>query len=76
MSLGKSIKVLTGDENDPQEIFRGIISGLELVIETGQQPNLIVLAEDALQKARLARHTRLHPAGTIRSIIETIAIKA
>lgn len=73
LSLGKSIRVLAGDENDPQEIFSGIISGLELVIEDGRQPELIVLAEDALQKARLTRLTRLHSAGPLRDIVEAIA---
>lgn len=33
----------------------------------------MVLAEDALQKARLARHTRLHDAGPLRDIIQSVA---
>lgn len=73
LSIGKPIKVWTGDHNDPEEIFRGTISGLEMVIEEFKEPRLHVLAEDALQKARLTRHTRLHGAGTLRSIIQSIA---
>lgn len=73
LSIGKPIKVWTGDNNDPEEIFRGTISGLEMVIEEFKEPRLQVMAEDALQKARLTRHTRLHGAGTLRSIIQSIA---
>lgn len=73
LSLGNSIKILAGDQEDPQEIFRGIISGLELNIDQGEQPVLTVLAEDALQKARMTRHTRLHSEGSLRDIAESIA---
>jgi len=72
LSIGKSIKVWTGDHNDPEEIFRGVISGLEMVIEQDQQPLLHVLAEDALQKARLKRHTRIHAAGSVTSIVQSV----
>lgn len=72
LSIGKPIKVWTGDHNDPKEIFRGTISGIEMVIGGFREPRLHVLAEDALQKARLKRQTRLHHAGSIRSIIQPI----
>ena len=73
LSLGKSVTILAGDRNDPTELFRGRISGLEMVIGQDLQPNLVVLAEDALQKARLSRRTRLHNAGTVSSIARDIA---
>lgn len=73
LSLGKSIKILAGDESDPQEIFRGVISGLELALEQMQEPELIVLAEDALQKARMVRYTRLHTDSTLYSLVESVA---
>lgn len=73
LSIGKAITVRTGDHSDPQEIFQGVVSGLEIVFDQDQQPLLNLLAEDALQKARLTRHTRLHSAGTLRSIIEAVA---
>lgn len=73
LSLGKPITIRVGDYNDPQELFQGRISGLEMVVEPDLQPKLIVLAEDALQKARLSRRTRLHGAGTVGSIAESIA---
>jgi len=73
LSLGKSIKILAGDESDPREIFRGVISGLELVMEQQQEPELIVLAEDALQKARMARQTRLHTDTSLQSLVQSVA---
>lgn len=73
LSLGKLMKISIGDQSDPLELFQGVISGLEIVMSQDRQPRLIVLAEDALQKARLTRHTRLHPAGTLSSIIQSIA---
>ncbi|MCP4181738.1 MAG: phage late control D family protein [Hyphomicrobiales bacterium] len=73
LSLGKSMIIRAGDQNDPQELFRGVISGIEMLVHGGQQPRLIVLAEDALQRARLARRTRLHPAGTVSSIVRSVA---
>jgi len=73
LSIGKSLRVMAGDQNDPQEIFHGTITGIEMVVEQDQQPVLIVLAEDTLQKARMSRHTRLHSAGTVQSIVQSVA---
>jgi len=73
LSIGKPVKIWAGDHNDPEEIFRGTISGLEMVIDDMEEPRLHVLAEDSLQKARLHRQTRLHGAGSIHSIVEPIA---
>ncbi len=73
LSIGKSIRIMAGDESDPQEIFRGLISGLELVLEDRQEPELIVLAEDALQKARMARYTKMYADTTLSSLVATVA---
>lgn len=59
LSLGRAIRVVAGDTHEPQEIFRGVISGLELVMDAAAPPALIVLAEDGLQAARMARRTRV-----------------
>lgn len=73
LSLGKSITVRAGDRRDPRELFQGTISGLEMIIAQQAQPLLVVLAEDALQKARLTRRTRLHGAGRVSDIAAAIA---
>lgn len=72
LSFGKSVTVWSGDHDDPEEIFRGVISGLELVMEETKEPQLLVLAEDSLQRARMNRHARLHNAGTVQSIIQAM----
>jgi phage protein D len=73
LSLGKSIRVWTGDNNDPTEIFKGTITALEMQMDSSDEPKLMVLAEDALQKARLTRHTRLHAAGSLDAMIRSVA---
>jgi len=73
LSLGKSIRVLGGDNNDPVELFRGTITALEMQMGGDSEPRLMVLAEDALQKARMTRRTRRFESGTLRSIIESAA---
>jgi len=73
VALGSPVKVFGGDETDPIELFRGTITGLEYVREEGEDPHLIVLAEDSLQAARMSRRTRLHSAGPVRDMVETVA---
>lgn len=73
LSLGKSVKVSAGDQSDPQEIFRGTITALEMQMSGTSEPRLMVLAEDALQKARLCRRTRLFDAGSLCDIIQSVA---
>jgi len=72
LSLGKSVKVWVGDQNDPQEVFQGKITALEMQMGEGAQPKLMALAEDGLQKARLTRRTRLYDAGTVADIVRAI----
>nr|WP_319491948.1 contractile injection system protein, VgrG/Pvc8 family [uncultured Desulfobacter sp.] len=73
LSLGKAIRVLGGDNNDPVELFRGTVTALEMQIGGGSEPQLMVLAEDHLQTARMTRRTRLFEADSLRSIIESVA---
>jgi Bacteriophage probable baseplate hub protein len=70
---GAAIRVLTGDAGDPQEVFAGTISAVELAVAEGGEPQLRVFAEDALMAWRMVRRTRTFPAGTVRSIIEALA---
>lgn len=57
--IGSRITIYTGDENQPREIFRGVVSGLEADFSEGNPAELVVMAEDALQRARLARRTKV-----------------
>jgi uncharacterized protein len=73
LDFGKTIAVFAGDATGPQEIFRGAITGLEGVFPEDGAPELVVLAEDALQRARMARRTAVHDNATISGIAGTLA---
>ena len=70
LSLGKPIIVYSGDRLDPRAIGRGTITAVEMVIEPQQQPELVVLSEDDLVKARMSRKTRLFTDSTAGDVIE------
>ncbi len=73
LKFGAAIVVSAGDASAPVELFRGVITALENLFEADATPRLTVLAEDALLKARLARRTVTHAAGTLADLIRTIA---
>ncbi|MEL7240052.1 MAG: hypothetical protein AAGK78_14440, partial [Planctomycetota bacterium] len=52
LRLGVPIKVYSGEEDSPQEIFQGKITGIEACFSVDGPPELVVLAEDALTRAR------------------------
>ena len=54
LKLGAEIAVYAGDEAQPREIFHGTITAIEGEYATGSPPEMTVLAEDALQRARMA----------------------
>jgi phage protein D len=72
VKLGSAIKVYAGATLEPQEIFDGVATALE--IETGPDaaPTFAVLAEDKLQHARKTRRSRViadvSPADLVRLI--------
>src|SRR5204862_5460085 len=57
--LGAAIKVCAGDETAPREIFQGIITATEAEFPVDGPPALTVLAEDAFQRARMHRRTKV-----------------
>jgi len=73
LKLGAKIAVYAGDENAPKEIFRGIITGLEAEFSELGPPELVVLAEDALQQARLSRRTKVWENTSIADIAKELA---
>jgi Bacteriophage probable baseplate hub protein len=72
LKLGANLEAYAGDETEPREIFRGKITALEADFRTGVPPELTVLAEDALQAARLARRSKVYtdqsPADIVRAV--------
>ena len=73
LDLGKEMAVAFGPEHDRTELFRGRIGALELEIADGDQPHLLVHAEDALMRERHRRFSRLHAGGPLRKILADIA---
>jgi phage protein D len=75
LSLGRRVAVRAGDEQNPVEIFRGDISALEFVARSGDPPQLVVLAEDALQKSRMRRRTELHENRNVAELVQAVAAR-
>jgi phage protein D len=73
VGLGASVEVYTGEEDAPQELFRGKVTALEWTGDDHEPPTLTLHAEDALQRARLARRTRVFERATIADVAAQVA---
>lgn len=73
LDLGKDIQVYLGDEREPREVFRGVVTALEWRFGPSETPELVVLAEDALQRARLARRSATYADATPAEVVNTMA---
>lgn len=73
LRLGAAIVVYSGDETAPQEVFRGHITGLEADFPADGAPELVVLAEDALQRSRMARRTKIYENATLADLGRQLA---
>jgi len=73
LKLGAAVLVYAGDASSPTEIFRGKITGLEGRFPENGPPDLVVLAEDALQSARMARRTKNWDSTTLTAIAQQVA---
>src|SRR5688500_3570672 len=73
LALGAELVIGAGDSSAPVEIFRGIVTGLEGVFDQDAPPELIVLAEDGLQKLRCKRRTKVYEDQSIADIARAIA---
>lgn len=73
LKLGAALTVYAGLVTSPTEIFRGKITALEGVYPSDGPPELIVLAEDALQAARMSRRTKNWDNTSLSAIVQQIA---
>ncbi|MBW4484550.1 MAG: hypothetical protein KME14_18615 [Tildeniella torsiva UHER 1998/13D] len=73
LTLGAAIAVYGGDETAPQELFQGTITGLETDFGEQAPPELVVLAEDACQLARLQRRTQVYDSLTLADLATQVA---
>ena len=72
LALGAEIVIEAG-HSDAVELFRGVITGIEGLFNSSTAPETVVLAEDALQKARLKRRTKVYEDQSVADIATTIA---
>lgn len=72
LRLGSSISVAAGDVSEPQALFRGVITGIEAEFPETDPPELLVLAEDKLQYARMLRRTQTYRDTSVADIANEI----
>lgn len=73
LRLGAEFALYGGDETAPVELFRGRITGLDAEFTRDGPPELLVLAEDAFVRARMARRTKLHRDVTLADLVRALA---
>lgn len=71
--LGSRITVFTGDSSDPRELFRGLVTGLEAEFPEAAPPELLILAEDQLQLARMTRRSQTYRDMSVAAIAREVA---
>ncbi|MCP3963672.1 MAG: phage late control D family protein [bacterium] len=75
LRLGSKIAVYAGDASAPREIFRGTVTALEAEFPELSPPELLVLAEDDCQQARMARRTAVHRDVSIADLARAVAAR-
>jgi phage protein D len=73
LKLGAAVLIYAGDSSSPTEIFRGKITALEGRFSSSGPPDLVVLAEDALQGGRMQRRTKNWDSATLSQIANQVA---
>lgn len=73
LKLGDTLALYCGPDSAPTQVFQGMISALEATFDTDGTPKLTALAEDTLQRARMRRRTRAHPAFKLRNFAQSLA---
>lgn len=73
LKLGAKIQIYCGDETAPQEVFQGLITALEAEFPEQSPPELVVLAEDVFQQARMTRRTKIHEEVSIADLAKSLA---
>lgn len=73
LALGSRITIATGPQDEQQEIFRGVVTALEAEYSAEGPPELLVLAEDALQHSRISRRTRVFLDQSLAEVVRGVA---
>ncbi|WP_157270248.1 phage late control D family protein [Azohydromonas aeria] len=75
LRLGSSLKAYAGEAAAPTEIFAGVVSALEFAFDSEGPPRLLVQAEDAAQKARMARRIAVYEQKSVADIVRELAAR-
>jgi phage protein D len=73
LRLGAALAIGSGDRTQPREIFQGVITGLEADFADKGPVELVVLAEDVFQQARMKRRTAVHTDVSIGDLARQLA---
>jgi uncharacterized protein len=73
LRLGSQLAIYSGDERQPREVFRGVVSSFEAEFPASGPAELVVLAEDPLQRARMARGTQVRDNVTLANLAGEVA---
>ncbi|MDD9205849.1 contractile injection system protein, VgrG/Pvc8 family [Georgenia sp. 10Sc9-8] len=73
VDLGRTLTVAIGPDTNQRRVFDGAVSALELVIPDGEPQAVVVLAEDALMRLRMARRSRTWTEVTDADLVTGIA---
>lgn len=73
VKLGAEVVIGMGDEQSSIAIFRGLVTAIEELYGQDGPPEILVLAEDKLRKAQLARRTKVWDDATISDIASQVA---
>ncbi len=73
LKLGASLVVYAGLVTSPTEIFRGKITAIEASFPSNGPPELVALAEDALQAARMKRRTKTWTKTSLSAILQAVS---
>ena len=71
--LGSRIVLYAGSVTEPQEIFRGTVTAFEAEFPEHAPPEIVVLAEDALQAFRMHRRTVAFNEVSVADLVTTIS---
>ncbi|KJK59274.1 phage late control D family protein [Saccharothrix sp. ST-888] len=73
VDLGSPLRVSLGPLGRQRHVFEGAVSALELVLDDGEPPLVVVHAEDALMRLRMTRRMRTYTDVTDGELAEAVA---
>jgi phage protein D len=73
LDFGKAIEVSMGLQSDPRIVFSGVISAIEVALDEGMEPQIVVHAEDRLMDLRMTRRSRTYERQSDADIASAIA---